>query len=66
MELNGIFWGRKSSNWGTTMDPRSHPRDMEIPEDQMDCSKQNSSRQGNFNQPSDQRCLICPNFRLVY
>eukprot|EP00978_Attheya_sp_CCMP212_P026582 scaffold87686_cov48-Attheya_sp.AAC.1 len=56
---------RKSSNRATTMDPRSHPRDMDIPEDPMDRSKRNSSRQGNSNQPSYQRCLICPNYRLV-
>eukprot|EP00978_Attheya_sp_CCMP212_P023666 scaffold72964_cov58-Attheya_sp.AAC.2 len=50
---------------GTTMDLRHHSRDMEIPEDPMDRSKQNSSRQGNSNQPSYQRCPIFLNYHLV-
>eukprot|EP00978_Attheya_sp_CCMP212_P000180 scaffold315_cov32-Attheya_sp.AAC.4 len=56
---------RKSRNRGTTIDPRSHSRDMEIPENSMDRSKRNSSWKGHPNQSSYQRCLLCSNYSLV-
>eukprot|EP00978_Attheya_sp_CCMP212_P022687 scaffold68115_cov70-Attheya_sp.AAC.5 len=64
-EISHIHQHQKSSHRGTTMDPRHHSRDMEIPEDPMDCSNRNSSRQGNSNQPSYQRHPIFPNDCLV-